>query len=57
MSVAPKTDNPLWVRGFNFGDPTRGRHYCWAYWNGHKWIEAGASDESTLQFLTEWKRT
>jgi len=55
MSVAPKTDSPLWVRGFNFGTPTRGRHYCWAYWNGHVWMEAGAGDEGTLQFLTEWK--
>ncbi len=51
---APKIiGHPLWVRGYNFGNPERGEHYVWAYWNGEVWREAGFNS-SVLLYLTEY---
>ena len=54
IEKAPKViGNPLWCRGNNWGDPKKGIHYTWAYWDGACWRDQmGASN---LTHLTEYK--
>lgn len=53
INTAPKDGRPVWVRGNNWGDPSKGQHCHWAYWDGSNWIAAGV-DGATLTYLTEW---
>jgi len=51
---APKViGHPLWVRGSNYGDLGNGEHFCWAYWDGVKWMGQGF-DGNTLLYLTHY---
>lgn len=52
---APKDGRPAWVRGFNHGDPVKGVHCTWAYWDGAegKWYEAGTVGAQLL-YLTHY---
>lgn len=52
MSEAPKDGRLIKCRGFDFGDPTRKRHYVWAKWDGRAWI---SDDEQSMYWhLTGW---
>lgn len=52
---APKViGDPVWVKGFDFGDPTKDVHYCWAYWTGTNWNQSGFNG-ATLLYLTHYK--
>jgi len=54
---APKViGHPLWVRGSNFGELSKGEHLCWAYWDGANWMEQGFASEGErlLQYLTHY---
>ncbi len=53
IDSAPKDGRPVWARGNNWGDPSKGRHCQWAYWDGADWIAAGV-DGATLTYLIEW---
>jgi hypothetical protein len=54
IETAPKDGTEIQARGFNWGDPTRGRHRHHAKWDGEEWIDADDED-STLLYLTEWR--
>lgn len=54
IELAPKDGFPLWVRGNNYGDKSRGQHCCWAYWTGSGWYEAGSETPSELLYLTDY---
>ena len=58
IDTAPKDGRPVWSRGNNWGDPSKGQHCCWAYWDGSNWIAAEVDGEvdggETLTYLTEW---
>lgn len=53
IDTAPRDGRPIWVRGWNWGNESQGRHYSWAYWNGTDWQAAGA-EASHLKYLTDW---
>ncbi len=47
---APKViGHPLWVRGSNFGELSKG----WAYWDGANWRGQG-TEENKLEYLTHY---
>ena len=51
---APKViGHPLWVRGSNFGELSKGEHLLWAYWDGANWMGQGF-DGATLLYLTHY---
>lgn len=54
IETAPKDGSWIRVRGFNWGDRTRGRHRMTAYWDGNVWRDA-ADEDSALHYLTDWK--
>ena len=56
IETAPKDGRPVWVRGNNWGDETRGRHCCWAWFDGIDWLSASCDSDgpSTLLHLTDW---
>lgn len=57
IDSAPRDGRPVWVKGNNYGDPERGHHCGWAYWDTerHKWRESGTGDvATTLLYLTHW---
>ena len=54
ITTAPKDGLPIRVRGFNFGEPARGRHYADAIWKDRGWVHAG-DHLHALHFLTDWK--
>lgn len=55
---APKDGSPVWARGNNFGIPSKGQHYTWAFWNGEHWEPPMTfQDEDgggNLKFLTHY---
>jgi len=53
IAEAPRDGRPLWVRGNNYGSPKKGRHFCWAHWDGTNWIASGVGGE-TLLYLTDY---
>lgn len=55
IDTAPKDGRPVWVRGDNWGEPGKGVHCCWAWWDEQEgdWIEEGA-DALRLKYLKEW---
>ncbi len=56
ITTAPLDGRPVWVRGNNYGDATRGRHFCWAWFDGIDWLsaEVGEGGPSKLLYLTDW---
>jgi hypothetical protein len=51
---APKViGHPLWVRGSNFGELSKGEHLLWAYWDGANWMWQG-TEENKLEYLTHY---
>jgi hypothetical protein len=53
VETAPKDGSPVWLKGNNWGDPQKGIHCTWGWWDGENWIQAGA-DECTLTHVFEW---
>jgi hypothetical protein len=54
IATAPKDGTEIEVRGYNWGDRTRGRHRMIAYWNGGEWRDAH-DENSSLHYLDEWR--
>lgn len=53
IDTAPMDGTWVRVRGFNYGDPTKGRHHATAFYEDSSWIEVG-SGGSLLFYLTDW---
>jgi len=54
IRTALKSDRIINVRGYNWGDPSKGRHYARAMWDGRNWIEVDDEDQ-ILEYLTDWR--
>jgi hypothetical protein len=52
IAEAPKDGRPLWVRGWNWGKESEGRHYGWAFFNDGAW--QWERDGSIATHLTDW---
>ncbi len=53
IANAPTDGRPVWVTGWDFGKIDGTRHYCWAYFHGDRWNEAGI-EKSELLYLTHY---
>lgn len=59
IDTAPKDGRPVWVRGWDWGNENKERHYGWVFWDDRvdEWRE-GFSGENTrgsmMQYLTDW---
>jgi hypothetical protein len=53
IETAPRDGRPVWVKGWNWGDKTKGIHCCWAWFDGNHWAESGVED-ARMEFLFEW---
>jgi hypothetical protein len=53
IETAPKDGQPVWVKGYNFGEESKGIHCCWAWFDGHNWYEPGF-ESSMLMYLVSW---
>lgn len=55
IETAPRDGSPVWVKGYNYGNPNSGEHRTWAWWDGNGWVDAFAIGESSvLTYLVEW---
>lgn len=52
IETAPKDGSPVWVKGYNYGNKSKGEHRHFAWWDGENWIEAAS--ESELSYIVEW---
>ena len=57
IAVAPKDGRPVWARGHNFGDPSRGLHQTWVWWDGSAWRDTNVQEPSHMIHLFEWLPT
>lgn len=55
IETAPTDGRPVWTKGYNWGDESKGTHCQWAYWDGANWMSPGA-DGSTLLYLVQWRK-
>ena len=53
IETAPKDGTPIWVRGFDFGNPKGQKHYGWVHWDGERWLWAGCTD-GIASHITHW---
>lgn len=54
IETAPQDGTEIQARGYNWGDKTRGRHRCIAYWDGKVWRDA-EDEDLTRSYLYEWR--
>ncbi len=54
IETAPKDGTWIRVRGHDFGDRTRKRHYAIAFFDNGHWNEVG-SEGSVLYYLDGWR--
>ena len=56
IETAPKDGSPVWVRGNNYGDESKGRHACFGWFDGVDWrsTDFGENGQSQLKYLTHW---
>jgi hypothetical protein len=53
ITKAPMDGRPIWTRGNNYGDESKGQHFGWAFWDGMKWVADGV-DGAILLYLTHY---
>lgn len=56
IETAPKDGGPVWVRGTNYGDQSKGLHACWGWFDGDDWrsVDFSENGQSKLMYLTGW---
>jgi len=56
LDTAPKDGRPVWVKGYNYNDPTKGIHCTWAWFNGEGWVNSAMTQygQLTLTNLVAW---
>lgn len=50
IGEAPRDGSPVFVRGYNYGDPNKGQHFYWCRWSDKydEWTKLGVEDNATL---------
>lgn len=56
IETAPRDGRPVWVRGNNYGDKSKGVHACWAWFDTDDWrsVDFSENGQSKLMYLTDW---
>ena len=56
IETAPKDGRPVWTKGNNWGDASRGIHCCWAWFDGEDWRSGTIFEDgqSVLKYATHW---